>query len=242
MPIPFDSAIAAAVFALVHVASRRLRFLSDSPRSAWLSGAGGVSVAYVFLHLLPELHEGQHALREGAGVKLASAQVEIYLVALVGLVVFYGLERMATHSRRANRERGKPDETSAGAFAIHIGSFAIYNVLIGYLLVRGEQSDMLLYACAMGLHFVVNDHALREHHKGRYDRFGRWLLAGSVLAGWALALRFEVPRLAVELMTAVLAGGVILNVMKEELPQERESRFWAFLAGCAAYGALLIAL
>ena len=39
---------------------------------------------------------------------------------------------------------------------------------------------------------------------------------------------------------AFLAGGVTLNVLKEELPEERQSRFWPFLLGAAGYAALLL--
>jgi len=35
---------------------------------------------------------------------------------------------------------------------------------------------------------------------------------------------------------------VILNVMKEELPEERERRFSAFLLGAAGYSLLLLGL
>jgi hypothetical protein len=41
-------------------------------------------------------------------------------------------------------------------------------------------------------------------------------------------------------LVALLAGGVILNVLKEEVPSERQSRFWAFAAGAAAYAGLLL--
>ena len=34
----------------------------------------------------------------------------------------------------------------------------------------------------------------------------------------------------------------MLNVLKEELPRERESRFWAFALGAALYSALLLAV
>ena len=33
-----------------------------------------------------------------------------------------------------------------------------------------------------------------------------------------------------------------MNVLEEELPKERESRFWAFAVGVALYAALLLAL
>ncbi len=92
----------------------------------------------------------------------------------------------------------------------------------------------------MALHFVVNDQGLREHHGRDYDREGRWILAASPLLGWALGLVASVPALAVASLFAFLAGGVVLNVLKEELPEERESRFWAFALGSGLYAGILL--
>lgn len=39
-----------------------------------------------------------------------------------------------------------------------------------------------------------------------------------------------------------LGGAVVLNAIKEELPEERESRFSAFALGAAGYVALLLAV
>ncbi len=94
----------------------------------------------------------------------------------------------------------------------------------------------------MALHFVVNDYGLREHHKQDYARIGRWVLVGALLLGWAVGLAGEISEAALAALLAFLAGGVILNVLKEELPEERESRYWAFALGAAAYAALLLAL
>lgn len=239
------SLLAVLGLVVVHLFSNRLRFLDVTPRSIWLSIAGGISVAYVFVHLLPELAEGQEtvaeALDEGEG--LAFLQSHIYLIALLGLAVFYGLERLATSTRRRKREAGKEDSTSEGVFWLHISSFAVYNFLIGYLFLHRLATgleDLLLFFVAMALHFVVNDHGLREHHKEPYLRRGRWILAAAVILGWGLALLTEIPEVAIAVLTAFLAGGVIMNVLKEELPEERESRFWAFALGAAAYAVILL--
>jgi hypothetical protein len=130
------SLLAVLGLVIVHLFSNRLRFLNVTPRNIWLSIFGGISVSYVFVvHLLPELAEGQQtvaeALDEGRG--LAFLQSHIYLIALLGLVVFYGLERLATSSRRRKRQASKEDSTSEGVFWLHISSFAVYNFLIGYL-------------------------------------------------------------------------------------------------------------
>lgn len=47
--------ILAAIMATIHIFAGRLRFLDVIPRSRWLSMAGGAAVAYIFVHLLPEL-------------------------------------------------------------------------------------------------------------------------------------------------------------------------------------------
>lgn len=242
--MPVESALVAIFLALVHFVARRLDFPAGSSRSFWLSGAGGASVAYVFLHLLPELHEGQLSLEEHEGpwqwLRLEGSG--IYLMALAGLTVFYGLERLAARSRSAERSSGRADRTGGSAFMLHVGSFALYNFVVGYLLLAAERDNIFLYGLALGLHFIVNDESLRQHHKERYDALGRWVLAGAVLLGWAVALGTDIPELAIRVLTAFLAGGVILNVLKEELPEERASRFRAFAAGVIAYGALLLVL
>lgn len=237
------SALLVAVLAAVHLFAGRLRFLSARPRSRWLSAAGGVSVAYVFVHILPDLAEEQETIREAAGPSFAFLEHHVYLVALAGLGVFYGLERSAKVSRRRRRGLGGRDAAGVGVFWLHTASFALYNALIGYLLLHREESgipSLLLYAFAMAVHFVVNDHGLREDHKETYHRFGRWLLAASVLVGWIVGLFGNISEAALAVLFAFLAGGVMLNVLKEELPEERQSRFWAFALGAGAYTVVLL--
>ncbi len=94
----------------------------------------------------------------------------------------------------------------------------------------------------MGLHFVVNDFGLRENHKHAYHNLGRWILAAAIIFGWVIGFGSELSKAAIALLFAFLAGGVILNVLKEELPQERQSRFWAFALGAGIYTVLLLAL
>ena len=121
-----------------------------------------------------------------------------------------------------------------------MASFGAYNVLVGYLLAEGgDARGRLVFWFAMALHFFVNDYGLRQHHRERYGRVGRWLLAGAVVAGAALGLAVEVGEAVFAALVAFLGGGVVLNVLKEELPEERESRFGPFAAGAAAYAALL---
>ncbi len=64
----------------------------------------------------------------------------------------------------------------------------------------------------------------------------------AVLVGWGIGYTVEIPELAIPILLAFLAGGIILNVLKEELPAERKSRFWAFSLGVVVYALLLLSI
>lgn len=234
-----------AVFlAAMHFFAGRLRFLNVTPRSRWLSFAGGVSVAYVFIHILPKLSKHQQTFDELDIANSVTSLLEhhVYLVALFGLIMFYSLEQWV---HRSKHKPSVPDNTSAGVFWLHIGTFGVYNALVGYLLVHREEpgiQSLIWYAVALGLHFLVNDYGLRKHHPDRYQQYGRYGLAMAVVVGWFIGIVFEVHALALALIFSFLGGSVILNVLKEELPADREGHIGAFIIGAMFSTVLLIAL
>ena len=264
------SLVGLALFCAVHLFADRLRFLDGTPRSRWLSAAGGISLAYVFLHFMPELAEGQSLVREGEGgvVALPFIEFELYGLALAGLLAYYGAERYMQTERGAGRVDSAHTQSEArhlakddhehGSFWVHLGSFSIYNLLTGYLLVRrgevehgsgeGEEISILFqdaqvslvtFAVALAIHFLVTDYGLREDFREGYMRIGRWVLCAAVIGGWGLGATIALPEIAVLALIALLGGGMILNVLKEELPAERQSRFAALLGGALGYAVLL---
>lgn len=232
--------VAATALADTHVLAGRFHTLGDVQRTRALSFGGGVSVAYVFLHLLPEITFGQEELVASADRLMVSVDRPAHLVALVGLSTFYGLERAARASRSRFEEQTDPDR---GFFAVHLGAFAAYSALIGYLLVRqadaSTAAELALLTGALAVHFVINDVALREHHQHQFHDVIRWGLALTLLAGWGAGALFEMSEGLASLLLAFIGGAVILNVLKEELPGERDTRFWAFALGAAGYAVLL---
>jgi hypothetical protein len=236
----------AAVLVGVHVFAGRLRFVEVIPRSRFLSLSGGMAVAYVFLRILPDL--GVREARVGGHLRRFLRVIPhdpVYVVALLGLIVFYGLHRLAERSRAVQRREAGEDCPGPGAFWIGIASFSIVNFAVGYLVYeRAEEGTrrLLLFALAMAVWFVVNDHGLRVDFRERYRRVGRWVLAVAVLSGWAVAAFSPVSDLVLSIAVAFVGGGIVMNVLKEELPRERESRFWAFTLGALLYSVLLLAV
>lgn len=234
---PIVTLLAATALAVVHLLAGRVHSIGVLPGRIWLSAGGGAAVAYVFVHLLPELGRGHRIVGEPTMIG-GILERHIYLVALAGFVLFYGLEHLA--------RRGAPREAATvdmWVFWVHVGSFGAYNALIGYLLVHRDERGpvaLVLFAGAMGLHFLVTDHGLREHFQERYHDVGRWLLSVAILVGWALGQVIPVTETQLHVLFALLAGGIVLNIIKEELPEHCASRFAPFLAGVAGYTLLLL--
>ena len=234
--------VSALVLAGLHLAAPHIRRLPLVPEHATASFAGGLAVSYVFLHLLPELAEGNRELREvlgESGERSPLLGLEIFLVALVGFLVFYGLERLAERSRT-----GRSGAGDGPVFRLHLASFMVYNAIIGYTLPLDWRTSIpfaVLFTIAIGLHFVLSDRGLEEHYGERFDRWPpRLLLAAALLVGWALASLFvPTSSVVVSLLTAFLAGSILLNVFKEEIPSTRRSHFGWFTVGAASYALLL---
>ena len=211
-----------------------------------LSFSAGISVAYVFVHLLPEVEVARAVLVRST--MDWSVQLPAYIVsvtALAGFMFFYGVECLIARSRTGSNRIDDAAGSGGPDYRLHIGIFAIYAAMVSYLRINAiEQGEapVLLFALAMGTHFLTIDHGLRREYPASYPRNGHFVLAGAPIIGWALGVAGEVPKLLTILLLALLSGAIIAISLIEELPRENEGRFWAFLAGGVLYAALLVPL
>lgn len=236
----------AVALAALHLLAPRIRKLPFIPEQATGSFAGGLAVAYVFLHLLPELVEGNEAIGEALDDVVQPSpllDLAIFLVALVGFTIFYGLERLADAHGDDTTASTTERAGNGGVYALHLSSFLVYNALITYtmaLRLRTGVDFALLFTVAMGLHFVLTDRGLEEHYPRRFDTRGRLGLAAALLVGWGLSAVFApTSTVLVAMLTALLGGSILLNVFKEEIPSNRGSSFMWFITGLTLYSALL---
>lgn len=243
MPLTLITLLMAFAFCAVHLFVGQLRFLDRNPRSRWLSFAGGVAVGYVFLHILPELAAHSETFEKATGFDATLAEELVYALSLAGLALFYGLERSLAISRDRRMAAEGRDRPHHPVFWLHIGASALLVLLIAYLLNHREDptpAGLALYFAAMMLHFVTADFGTRADHPEIYDARGRWVLAGATLGGWLLGILVELPELVIGCLFAFVGGGIVLLVLKEELPEDRKSFFLPFLAGAGLYAALVL--
>lgn len=242
--IDVDSLVAALAFAGIFLLGRRVHVLRS--RRAALSLGAGVSTAYVFIHMLPEMAEASNVFVEAtSSLALPWPELRIYAAALVGFLIFYGLENLVAW-KRTRVERDDAEGEGLGAvFFLHVGGFALYVSLVSYLMVHGISENAVpvaLYAVAMGLHFLGIGHSLEREHGETYDRIGRFILAAAAVLGWVSGVAIGIPKTALVTGLGLVSGGVVMNSMIMELPSEKDGRFWPFVTGAAGYTALLASI
>lgn len=238
--------ILAICLALVHGFLAELPIFSIVPRFRWTSFAGGVSLSYVFLEIFPELSHAQKELQHSEIALVNYLENHVYILALLGLMVFYGLNLLAIRTNSLRKSKPEIDHDGTASFWIHIMAFALLNVISGYLLQELSEEHTLInciiFFVAVALHFFVIDEHLREHHKSLYDKQGRWVLVGAILFGAVLGEVYHLNEAAIAIIWSFLTGSMILNVLKRELPDEKDTCFGSFLAGTALFAILLLAI
>lgn len=241
----FETLTAAVIFACIFFFGRWLALSQKKHHRRLMSFASGVTVAYVFVHLIPDLHVASRAYASAMrNVHASVALYYVYLAAMIGFMLFYGLEHIVIASRsKPEPVNSSPRERVTTVFLLHIGGFALYTWLVTYLLVNNIEENtvpILLYSFAMGLHLFSIDHSLRREHGSMYASIGKNILAAAALLGWIVGMLFKLPIFTVVSLLGFISGAVIMNSMIMELPSEKEGRFLPFLLGGIFYAGLLL--
>ena len=213
-------------------------------RRRWLSLGAGIATAYAFVQLLPEMAEAQKAFSEAAvGTRLLFPERRVHIAALLGFILLYGLEHLVSKAREQRREERVTEGKGDLTYWLHIAGFAVYGALVSYLMIdlgRRGLPFLILYFVAMSLHFFGTDHSLRREHGALYDRSGKWILAGAVLAGWIIGSSTSIPVTYLSTLQGFVGGGVVISSVIMELPKENEGRFWPFFVGAVGYALIIL--
>jgi hypothetical protein len=256
-----DSFLAVVTLALWHVLCGRLPLIHGVRHSNWLSFSGGVAVAYVFESLLPKLGEWQGLMAEQGKMTNAAPKIcedlgmvdycgglpkfityEIFFLALTGLVLFLWVD-WAVQARQGKAGDSGQDHSQSKLFALHLGIFAAYNVLIGYITAHNPLPGrfvQVLLVMALALHFLGINHTLWIHYRERFDNLGRWVFAAALFVGWILGVLTDFAETIYIGMYSFLAGAIIVNVFNDELPNRHEGQFWPFFMGVLLYTYLMM--
>lgn len=225
------------LLAIVHLSVKYYRKLMEEPRKPLLSFASGTSVGYITVHLLPDFHHVHTHFNEAIDIQKYLEEYSLYIVATVGFLVFYTINHFVKVKTKGNKQE------DIFLFIVHMGAFFVYNSFLGYYLIRGLEQDLLTLLASTGvlvLHLMVNDVGIRSDHKHLYDPWGSTLLAIAVSAGWIVGYFTKVPTIVYGIWFGWLAGGILLNIIKDELPNESKGKLIPFVSGASISTILFI--
>jgi hypothetical protein len=228
-----SSFAAILVFASVHYISTKERLLKHLSKARFLSFGGGIAIAYVFIDLLPKLGKNDIYVQNALAGTIPYMAHHVFVAALLGFLLYFSLNRTPENWRLQLK------------FNVTMASYALFNFIIGYSVADPydpEVQPLALFTLAIALHYFTNDYTLNETYGDKYRKTGKPLLLLSLLLGYSTGLFFDLSKTTVALLTAFIGGGVIINVIRHELPKDKPNRLSTFLLGTALYTALLLAL
>jgi hypothetical protein len=202
---------------------------------SFVSFAGGVAVAYVFLHMLPDLVEynqpiGRFLVRRQWLTPFT--ELLIYIVALFGFLIYYGLDCIAEQ------------QDDSLVYGLHLAMFCLYNFLITYTMSLRALSSLtatILFTFAMALHFVLTDRKFSRFYPIKFSHAGRFILMSALGVGWLCSAIFDpVNVIVAAFMLAFLSGSVLLNVFREELPGVGGTNYYWFSGGSLVIAGILL--
>lgn len=214
---------------IVHLFANKATVLGWIWHGRFLSFAAGISLAYVFVSLLPSLQEKQPILEQTFSTTLPYLSKHAYVMSLLGLLFYYGIHRKA-----GNKEYWLP-----------LMGYIFFNFLVGASLSDSSDPDIqpiILFTTAIAMHYFVRDHKAKECNQKLYEQKTRWCLVIALFAGYISGFYARIPDVVVALCISFISGGMILNALHYELPKRQDGGYLFFVVGALLYTALLLEL
>ncbi|MCW3999168.1 MAG: hypothetical protein NWE93_02905 [Candidatus Bathyarchaeota archaeon] len=237
-------------FAFINFFSYKISKYVGRHKASVLSLFGGVTATYVFLDLLPSLEQSSQYLKQiGGSIPLITLYEDaIFLVVLVGFLLFFVLEHAAVRSRRktqmASGEGIMYAQASRRLFLLHLFTVAFPCFIFSYLFIFELEAGALsaaLYLTAVSMHLFITSETMLEHYKRLQATWGRYVLSAVPLVGWVASLFFPESIAEAYVLLAFISGVILYHAIRGELPTTlRRTSIVFFLVGALVYAAILV--
>lgn len=227
----------------------------------WSSIAGGISVSYVFIQLIPELVNNTREVEKEANEQVIVTRL-VFLCAFIGFFTFYVVESIIMSFRvkdtvdfedneneyeTMSQKIILPRSKKTYLYVVHLVTFSTSNVVVGSLLLSRLRIfgmfSLWLYWIAFETLYIVIDFSSKNHFPRRYNSYGRWILFPFTLVGWFIGFFIRLPRVVQPLVSSTLAGITIMTVIKEQLPSPKGNpNIIMFVISSLIFGIILLFL
>ncbi len=205
------------ILGALHYFSENLELAAEPKRSRIISFGAGISIAYLFLHLLPHTYEAAIHLEEW-----------VFLFLLLGFSLFHLSEKyIYQHIRQEKRAKELKE--------IHSIIFFIYHFSVGIVIADKMDISILegsLFVIPVALHIGVSTVSLSKiHGEIRESIFIKVILSLSTLLGVVFAILMHIPDTVNNILVSFIAGVLLFIIVKEFLPEKEKGKPLFFLFG-----------
>ncbi len=209
-----------AILALIHYFNKFFYKKFTAGRVSLMSFAGGITISYIFLFLLPEVLETVEHLH-----KLA------FVFVLVGFSVLHLIEK---HIWNHPARKAKTELAEAHAII-----FFVYYLLIGIILVKLTRTSILMgtiFFIPITFHTILSKISLKEIHVSISEKtIIKVLLSASTLIGVFLAIYINIAPVVYHIFLGFVVGALFYIAIRDMLPIGRKGDPKYFLAGVILY-------
>ncbi len=234
------------IMSLAHILSNRVRLLNTLKTHGWISFGAGASVAYVFVHIFPEIGVFQQQIgHAGHHQPVSFINQPLYLAALGGLCFLYLLDTLEAEFRDETSNVLQIHKYYMPLFSLRGLLYFLYNIMIAYIITQRPGEGLInitLISIALMLHFVVINNMSREIYGELFDRYIRWPAAGALVLGWILGVTVDLPEALTVTVFSLIGGMITYIALKSELSQIGHKAPFHFLAGVLIYALVVLAI
>ena len=198
------------------------KFSEDSlAKTKFISIAGGVSISYIVLILLPEVYNG--------AIKINQL---LYLSVLAGFGTFHIIEKYIRIKYSYLKYKRHHD-------LIHTITSFIYFIIVGFVLVKLIDKDIttgVLFFIPILFHITIDSIPKKISKKPALKIF----IASSPVIGAIIASFLAVSEAVMVALLGIISGVLLYTVTRESIPKEREGKPIFFLIGLLLFTVLIL--
>tara|TARA_Y100000310_G_C20644086_1_gene795609 strand:- start:611 stop:1288 length:678 start_codon:yes stop_codon:yes gene_type:complete len=190
-------------------------------KTKFISFAGGISISYMVLILLPEVYSG--------AIKINQL---LYLSVLAGFGTFHIIEKYIRLRYSYIKYKRHHD-------LIHTIISFIYFLIVGFVLVKLIDTNIItgfLFFIPILFHIVIDSIPKKISKKP----FLKILIASSPLLGALVATFISVTEAVMIALLGIISGVLLYTVTRESIPKEREGKPIFFLIGLLLFTVLIL--
>ena len=235
------------IMALGNIFIWKIQAYSVTRTHRWISFGTGASVAYVFVHVLPEIGIFQKKLLGYVGHNPHGGFLSnhLYLAALGGIFLFYLLDYLESRFEYKESHLVFHNTHFKHVFFTELLVYLLYNILVAYMVTQRPGDgiiSLILITFGLTLHFIVYNLRVAESYGDLYNKYFRWLTSAGLFLGWGLGVAVNIP-MVVEVTLFSFVGGVITYIaLKVECSHTENRAPFFFMAGILLYTLITLAV